>query len=445
MSNIVFCFPPMSGPINSGLKLARELKTRGHQVTYVGIADCQAVIQSTGFDFKAVYGEWFPKGWLDDFYLQFQSQGNDNFNRQLIAFLDHLLAGGDDELLSIFKGLSPDLVIISASEFDSVFWALLAHKIGLKCVYLFDVLGGTATHTVPPVDTELIADGSFWSSVKTSWAWQRLKINMMLGEWYLAWKGIDYLSSKRIKMLANYCGYPLNSIEFCTDMAGPQLRLPQIALFPQNFDFPGANRSGRYYVGASIDFERTQESFPWEKLNDSQPIVYVALSTLPLLKKGDLENFFRIVIEASSKWPEWQWILSIGNILSVDDFDFVPANVIIINRAPQLEILKRASLMITPGGPSSIKECIFFGVPMIVFPLWLDHFGNAARVVFHGLGLRGDFQTITVEGLRHLIEQIITNTKYKESIKSKQKVVKEQEDAKQGIQLIEKFMVVVKN
>lgn len=430
----------MSGPINSGLRLARELKSRGHQVTYVGIADCESVVRVNGFDFIAVYEQWFPKGWLDDFYLQFQSSESDTFNQQLIAFVDHLLAGGDEELLGVFQKLSPDLVIISASEFDSVFWALLAHKMKLKCIYLFDVLGGIATHTVPPVHTELIADSSFWSSVKTSWAWQLLKIQMMVSEWYLAWKGIDYLSSKRIKKLASYCGYPCNAIEFYTDMPSPQLKLPQIALFPQNFEFPGANRPGRYYVEASIDLERTQVSFPWERLNDSQPIVYVALSTLPLLKKSDCEKFFRTVLEASIKWPEWQWVLAIGNVLTVDDFDAVPANMIIVNRAPQLEILKRASLMITHGGPSSVKECIFFGVPMIVFPLWFDQYGNGARVVFHGLGLKGDFQTITADGLQNLIKQINSNPNYKERVISMQNKFREVEDAKPSVKIIEKFI-----
>jgi len=142
-------------------------------------------------------------------------------------------------------------------------------------------------------------------------------------------------------------------------MPGAQLKLPELVLFPKRFDFPGVRKEGRYYAEASIDLNREQSSFPWEKVTESQPIVYVALGTLSFMAKSDYEDFFRIVIETSMKWPEWNWVISIGNNLSVDDFEYAPSNVIIVNRAPQLELLKKASLMITHGGPNSVKECIF--------------------------------------------------------------------------------------
>jgi UDP:flavonoid glycosyltransferase YjiC (YdhE family) len=68
----------------------------------------------------------------------------------------------------------------------------------------------------------------------------------------------------------------------------------------------------------------------------------------------------------------------------------LPPNVRVVASAPQLAVLRRAHLMLTEGGSNSVKECVHFGVPMLVYPRNADQPGNSARVVFHGLGLRGD-------------------------------------------------------
>ncbi|TAN66238.1 MAG: glycosyl transferase [Methylobacter sp.] len=445
MANIVFCFPPIVSTINSSLRLARELKLRGHQITYLGIADCKPVICANGFEFVSIYEEWFPKGCFGSAYMKSQPSTVDDYSEdrnnslRFNNFLDYLIAGGDDELNSVTRELNPDLIIVSTSLSDSVIWALFFHKLRLKVIYVFDVLGG-CNNTVPPIHTELISDGSLWSSVKTILAWHIHKIKKIRHERHLVSNGLDLISSKKLKMLSEYCGYSIKDIDFWTDMPGFQLKLPELVLFPKRFDFPGVKKTGRYYAEASIDLDREQASFPWEKVIESQPIVYAALGTLPLLAKSDYENFFRIVIDASLKWPAWNWVLSIGNNLTVDDFESVPANVIIVNRAPQLELLKKASLMITHGGPNSVKECIFFGVPMIVFPLWFDQPGNVARVTYHGLGLKGDFKTITAKALQDLIEEVTVNPEFRERTKAMQKYFIETEQAKPSLQLIERFI-----
>lgn len=445
MANIVFCFPPIVSTINSSLRLARELKLRGHRITYIGITDCKPLICANGFEFVSIYEEWFPKGCFEGVYLKLQSSDTSNLSEtrshtlRFNEFLDYLIAGGDEELNVAIKKLKPDLILVSTSLSDSVVWALFFHKLKLKVIYVFDVLGG-CNHTVPPIHTDLVSDGSLWSSIKTVSVWFIYRIKKIWHEKYRVRNGLDLISPDKLRKISNYCDYSHKDIDFWTDMPGFQLKLPELVLFPRVFDFPSAKKKGRYYAEASIDLNREQPSFPWEKIDDSQPIVYVALGTLSLMAKSDYEKFFHTVIKASTKWPEWNWVLSIGNNLSIDDFKYACSNVIIVNRAPQLELLKKASLMITHGGPNSIKECIFFGVPMIVFPLWFDQPGNVARVIYHGLGLKGNFKTITSKELQALIEEVTTNPKFIERIKAMQRSFMEIEDAKPSIQLVERFI-----
>ena len=58
-------------------------------------------------------------------------------------------------------------------------------------------------HTVPPVHTDLFADGSFRALVRISWVWLQHKISMKLGEHYLSRKGIEYLLSVDRKIIGN--------------------------------------------------------------------------------------------------------------------------------------------------------------------------------------------------------------------------------------------------
>jgi zeaxanthin glucosyltransferase len=437
MSNIVFCVPPMTGPINAGMGLARRLASQGHNVSYMGIADCEPTVTTNGFDFTSVFIDKFPKGWLDKFYQNFLPL---EFNRDIVEFVEHIISGGDYEIREQFETLNIDLLVISASEFDSIFWALLAHKAKVHSIYLYDVLGGVANHTVPPIHTQSTSSGTFWSSIKNILAWQHYNFMTDLMGLYLALKGISYRSTNRIKKLAEYCDYPLKEIEFLTDMPSPQLSLPQLALFPKEFDFPGVKRKGRFYGDAAIDLNRKQVNFPWHKLIANKPLIYTALSTLPFEPGTDGKRFFQTVIDASLQWPEWNWVISIGKTLSINDFQNIPANVIVVNHAPQLELLKKAILMITHGGPSSIKECIYFGVPMIAFPLWFDQHGNVARIIHHGLGLSGDFKTINIMELRNLILEITTNARYIKNIHKMQKTFQDTEKLGLSMSIIEMFL-----
>jgi UDP:flavonoid glycosyltransferase YjiC (YdhE family) len=216
----------------------------------------------------------------------------------------------------------------------------------------------------------------------------------------------------------------------------PLRGLPELILCPQEFDFPGTERRAAcHYVEASIDLERRDASFPWDRVDGRKPLVYCSLGSQSHLM-GDSGTFFRALLEAAAADTRRQFVLSVGADLKVEDFP-APPNVLVVNTAPQLEILKRASVMLSHGGFNSIKEGIFFGVPMILFPMIRDHPAIAARVLYHGLGLRGKFRPASAGQFRALLDEVEHNPSFKERVEAMGRRFREVERSSPGIHIIE--------
>jgi UDP:flavonoid glycosyltransferase YjiC (YdhE family) len=218
--------------------------------------------------------------------------------------------------------------------------------------------------------------------------------------------------------------------------------LPVIVLCPRELDFPSTFRlRGRYFIEPCIELERKEvQAFPWEKLDETKPLIYCSLGS-HAHDYGQSKAFFHLVVNAMRLKPDRQLLLAMGR-LHGDPLDFqdVPSNVLIVNWAPQLEILKRASIMITHGGLGTIKECIFFEVPMIIFPAMLDQPENAARVAHHGLGVSGRMDRASIHHIHSLIESIERNSSLRANLAAMSRTFREIENSRRGVHIIERIL-----
>lgn len=219
----------------------------------------------------------------------------------------------------------------------------------------------------------------------------------------------------------------------------PSTGLPVIVLCPRELEFPDAQRQrGRYYVEASIELERREpRRFDWGGLDGERPLIYCALGS----HSRDYEeskSFFQAVIDAVRERPDRQLLLATAGLHGRPlDFRGVPPNVRVVNWAPQLEVLKRASLAMTHGGLGTIKECVYFEVPMIVFPAKFDQPDNAARVAFHGLGVCASLDDTSARRIQSLIRSVEQNPSIRAKLAAMGERFREIEQSGRGLRIVE--------
>jgi UDP:flavonoid glycosyltransferase YjiC (YdhE family) len=376
MLNIIMTPYPQLGHTIPTIKISKELISRGHKVCYLGLVDYQEYVSSQGLDYIPVFEKLCPKGFIHE---QADMKVEHNFAlvdkaRRLSSALNFRMAN------EIFEEIARVVERIKPDLFlvDTLLpdMAVVAHKLGVACILQ----------------------------------------NVML--YYSNWEELDPFYK------------PLES-------------MPELVVCPEEFEFPdvarrGGRESNRYYSQASIDFERQEAAFAWEKLDDSKPLIYCALGTQSQLSE-QTTNLLQVVIDAMAIRQDYQAVIVLNKYSKIEDFHSVPSNVVLTSFAPQLQMLKRASLMINHGGLNSLKECIYMGVPSIAFPYMIEQAGNAARAAFHGLAIRGNVRTVTVEKMLSYIKRIEEDLDNRTRIQKMAARFKELEESQVAVQVIERL------
>jgi MGT family glycosyltransferase len=180
-------------------------------------------------------------------------------------------------------------------------------------------------------------------------------------------------------------------------------------------DFPQFHYAGPFHDGRGrIDFH-----FPWQQLT-GKPIVYASMGTL----QNGLIDIFRSITQAAVGLKELQFVLSIGGNLDPKLLGDIPANVLVVSQAPQIEILKRSSLCITHGGLNTVLESLSSGVPMIALPITNDQPGVAARIANKRVGVVISPDQATPENFVTAIKRVLGDSTFWDNARRVQKAIR---------------------
>ena len=216
--------------------------------------------------------------------------------------------------------------------------------------------------------------------------------------------------------------------------------VPELVLCPAEFDFPEtvARNKQRYYLGPEVDLQRKEEPFDWKRIDTSKRLIYCSLGSQAQLYP-EAKHLFQTIIDALSGLPLYQMIVATGREVGHDDLQGIPPNVHLFSYVPQSQVLEKASLLITHGGLLTIKDAIFFGVPMIVFPCHYDQPQNSGRVVYHGLGVKGEMRS-TVAEVRALIERVDHTDSYRERVRAFGGLFRKHDEAGISVKVVEALL-----
>lgn len=207
--------------------------------------------------------------------------------------------------------------------------------------------------------------------------------------------------------------------------------IPELLLAPLEFELsPEVKKEYQHYLGLCIRENRKDTELDpefdqrWssilERKQAGNRIVYCSFGTYYTASDRRLLTFVTNLLEAISEIPRVQLVCSVNSLVieTLKVRPFTTQNVHFFKRVPQLKVLEVADVHITHGGLGSIKESIFFKVPMLVYPLELnyDNNGNGLKVEYHGLGLRGVFVRERTADMKAKIIRLLDDLTFKEAI-----------------------------
>lgn len=132
-----------------------------------------------------------------------------------------------------------------------------------------------------------------------------------------------------------------------------------------------------------------------------EPFVYASLGTL----QGHREGLLRTIVAGCHR-AGMRVMVSHGGALSDVQAAALGADWTCAY-APQEAALDRAALCITHGGLNTAMEALERQVPMVVIPLAFDQFGVAARIAWHGAGLRLSRHFLTATRVARAVERVM--------------------------------------
>ncbi|QMV20008.1 MGT family glycosyltransferase [Granulicella sp. 5B5] len=187
------------------------------------------------------------------------------------------------------------------------------------------------------------------------------------------------------------------------------LELAHITPLPECLDLPHKRLSGTFhYTGPFVDEEaRTPMEFPWEQL-DGRRLVYASLGTT---LKGEPDTF-RMIAEACAGL-NLQLVITLGDRRDPAMFQNLQGSPIVVKVAPQLELLKKVSVVITHAGPNTAFETLLHGIPMVAIPKAFDQPGIAKRLRLAGVAEVLSLHQLTAQRIRAALLKVLDEPRYR--------------------------------
>jgi MGT family glycosyltransferase len=172
-------------------------------------------------------------------------------------------------------------------------------------------------------------------------------------------------------------------------------------VYPELADYPRASPLGPRWQRLDSSVRETDEQYtvPAPLAAQDGALIYFSLGSLG---SADVPLMRRLIGGLAA--TPYRYIVSMGPLHA--ELELAP-NMAGAEFLPQTSVIPQADLVITHGGNNTTTECLHFGKPMIVLPLFWDQHDNAQRVAELGLGVRLDTYRFTDAELHGALAQLL--------------------------------------
>jgi zeaxanthin glucosyltransferase len=410
---IAFICPPVSGHLNPMTTLARKLQARNHDVVFISWPDGEPSVRAADLTFlpcavRAVAAPPLKEGprWLE-------LQGEE----ALRAALHNGAARTEAMLNSLPATLTEagvDAVVLDAAL---MYAELAPMTLSMPYVHVSNALHKDYSGYTPICFYD-------WPHETTPAALARNR------------KGVESFLEMLAPTIAVARAYAKRAgLDINWDNPSATIsKLAWITQCPREFDFesshwpPQFHHTGPFHDGAG----RINVDFPWERLT-GEPLIYASMGTM----LDGLTAVFRTITAATAKHKGFQLVLSVGDQLDPEQIGSLPSNTILVEHAPQLELLQRASVCITHAGLNTVLECLAQGVPQVAIPVTVDQPGVGARITEKKTGLVVSLKELTGPHLSHILDQVLNSSTYRDNARYFQKAIAETNGLSKAADLLE--------
>ena len=397
--------------------LARELQSHSHDVVFISLPDGEAAVRAAGLPFLPCGAKEFPAGSLNE-RLRWLSklQGKE----ALQATLQNVAARTEAMLNSLPATLTAAAVDAVVLDTVLIYTELAPMSLGMPYAHVANALHFDYSGYTPLCFYD-------WSHETNPTALARNR------------KGVESFHETLAPTIAVARKYA-KRVGLDVDWDNPSATISKLAWItqcPREFDFesshwpPQFHHTGPFHDGAG----RIEVDFPWERLT-GEPLIYASMGTL----MNGLADVFRTITAGTGERKGLQLVLSVGDQLDPEQIGSLPSNTILVEHAPQLELLKRASACITHAGLNTVLESLAQGVPQVAIPVTVDQPGVAARIAEKKTGLFVPLKKLTVSHLSLLLDQVLNEPIYRDNARYFQKVIAETSGLSVAADLIEESL-----
>jgi MGT family glycosyltransferase len=385
---VVFFPEGAFGPTNNCVGIGDVLRQRGHRVVFVVEESFAGTLQAKGFEERLMRLSPAPaapeqpgqfwKDFIRDTAPVFRGSTLEQLGSFIAPTWQALVDGAryvDQRLEEIFGELGPDVIV---EDNVCAFPAIAASGCRWVRIASCNPLEMHDPALPPPFSGLPLADHGGWEPFRSEYARQVGELQASFSEFCVA-RGAPALPG--MDMIHE----------------SPWLNL---YLYPSELDYPRGVPLGRTWRNLQTCVRATDDS--WEPPEpDGRRLVYLSLGSLGSADVDLMRELVAILADTPHRY-----IVSRGP--RHDEYELAD-NMLGAEFLPQTSILPHVDAVITHGGNNTITECMWFGKPMLVLPIFWDQHDNAQRVHETGYGTRLPTYGLEPGQLARGVERLLTD------------------------------------